>query len=49
MGHLQVDSVAVLLCGSEVLCVVTSLHVVVGDLHVDLVPDLVNALLRSIQ
>ena len=44
MGHLQVDSVAVLLCGSEVLCVVASLHVVVGDLHVDLVPDLEIAL-----
>ena len=49
MVHLQVDSVAVLLRGSEVLCVVTSLHVIVGDLHVDLVPDLEIALLRSIQ
>ena len=28
------------LCGPKVLCVVASFHMVVGDLHVDLVPYL---------
>ena len=31
---------AVLLCGSKVLGIVASLHMVVSNLHVNLVPDL---------
>ena len=38
--HLQIDPVAVLLCGSKVLGIVASLHMVVSNLHVNLVPDL---------
>ena len=38
--YLEVDSVAVSLRSSEVLGIVTGLHVVPRDLHVDLVPGL---------
>ena len=43
-SYLQVYSVAVLLCGSKVLCIVARLHMIVSDLHVNLVPDLERTL-----
>ena len=46
-SYLQVDSVAVLLSGSEVLCIIAGFHMVVGDLHVNLVPDLTKAVLSD--
>ena len=39
-AHLQVDCMAAHLRGSEVLGVVTRLHMVVGYLHVHLMPHL---------
>ena len=43
-SYLQVYSVAVLLCGSKVLCIVARLHMIVSDLHVYIVPDLERTL-----